>query len=119
MPAAKGSGRMHSALLCSASMTFNILWLLYNLGYTTLKVDQAKEGGFQRKSRTYYKLNDFKHLEGFWKSFVENHELQKILFYNRREGGSPSCKILTFVSQTNGTNLTIQMQYLSLEFFFI
>ena len=52
----------------SASFAYPIIWLLYNLGYTTSKVDKVTEGGFQR-NQCECELTDFRHFEGFL-----NHE---------------------------------------------
>ena len=50
--------------------TFPILWLVWNVGYTTSKADKVKQGGFQRKPMTFCELADFDNFEGFPKSNV-------------------------------------------------
>ena len=50
--------------------TFPILWLDFNLGYTTSKANKEKVGGFQRKPVTFCESTNFSKIK-CRKSLVE------------------------------------------------
>ena len=61
---------LRESITFSASLTFTIIWLVYNLGNTKSNVDKVKEGGSQRKPMPFCELTAFIHFEGFQKSRV-------------------------------------------------